>query len=142
MVLAANFRAARARAGLGQELTAARMRALGFAEWRYQTVGVAEKGKRRLTAEEVMALAWVFDVTVFELMKPPESAGPVEFPSGERIAAHSVAASIGAYNDGAVTWDGAEPKVSVTELDQTISIIRNPRPVRNRPARRRRGSAR
>jgi hypothetical protein len=42
-VLAANFRAARARAGLGQELVAARMRALGYSEWRYQTVGAVER---------------------------------------------------------------------------------------------------
>jgi len=126
-VLAANFRAARARADLGQEAVAARMRALGYGEWRYQTVGVVEKGKRRLLAEEVMALAWVLGVTIFELMKPAESVGPVEFPSGKHIASHSVAALIGAYNDGAVTWDGAEPEVRVTALDQTINIVRTPR---------------
>jgi hypothetical protein len=79
-VLAGNIRAARARAGLGQELVAGRMRRLGFSEWRYQTVGVVEKGKRRVTAEEVMALAWVLQTSVYELMRPAESAWPGEVP--------------------------------------------------------------
>jgi hypothetical protein len=64
---------------------------------------------------------------MFELLKPAESAGPVEFPSGQRIAAHSVAASLAAFNDGAVRWDGDRPEVRVTELDQTINIVRTPR---------------
>jgi len=66
--LAADFRAARARAGLSQEMVAARMRALGYGAWRYQTVGAVEKGKRRLMAEEVMALACVMETTIAALM--------------------------------------------------------------------------
>ena len=126
-VLAASLRAARARAGLDQAVIVERMRALGYTTWHRQTMGKIERGDRRLLAAEVMALAWALGVTIFELMKPAESACPVEFPSGERIAAHSVAASLGAYNDGAVTWDGTVPEVRVTELDQTINIVRHPR---------------
>lgn len=126
-VLAANLRAARARAGLDQAVVVERMRALGYTTWHRQTMGKIERGDRRLLAAEVMALAWALGVTIFELMKPAESAGLVEFPSGSRIGAHSVAASLGAYNDGAVRWNGAEAEVTVTELDQTINIIRTPR---------------
>jgi hypothetical protein len=38
-----------------------------------------------------------------------------------------LAASLGAYNDGAVTWDGDKPEVKLTGLDQSISIVRTPR---------------
>jgi hypothetical protein len=40
----------------GQDL-AARMQRLGYGAWLYQTVGNVERGKRRVTAEEVLALA-------------------------------------------------------------------------------------
>lgn len=126
-ILAANLRAARARVKLDQAVVVERMRALGYTTWHRQTMGKIERGDRRLLAGEVMALAWVLGVTIFELMKPAESAGLVEFPSGERIAAHSIAASLGAYNDGAVTWEGTTPTVGVTGLNQTINIIRTPR---------------
>ena len=67
-ILAANFRAARARCALDQEEVAARMRALGYSKWRYQTVGVAEKGKRRLAAEEIIGLARALETTIGALM--------------------------------------------------------------------------
>jgi transcriptional regulator with XRE-family HTH domain len=84
-MLAANLRAARARAGLGQELVAARMRAFGYGEWRYQTVGVVEKGKRRVMAEEIMALAWVLETNLPALMSPTGS-DDVRFPSGDPVS--------------------------------------------------------
>ena len=34
------------------------MRALGYKEWLYQTVGKVERGRRRVTAEEIRGLAW------------------------------------------------------------------------------------
>ena len=67
-ILAGNMRAERARARLSQEAVAARMQALGFSAWRYQTVGVVESGKRHLMAEEVIALAWVLETTIATLM--------------------------------------------------------------------------
>lgn len=126
-VLAANVRAARARASLGQETVAARMRALGYAEWRYQTVGVVEKGKRRLGAEEVLALAEALGTTVFALMRPAEDDGLIRFPSGAAISARSVALSAVAHNDGAVTWDGNEPRFSPDSGDVTAQVIIGPR---------------
>lgn len=109
-VLTENFRAARARAGLNQEAVAARMRALGFGEWRYQTVGQVEKGKRKLSAEEVMALAWVLGASITALMTPPAELGGLRLRSGDVISARSVALLAHAYNDEAVSWRGAEPE--------------------------------
>ena len=126
-VLAGNIRAARARAGLGQELVAGRMRRLGFSEWRYQTVGVAEKGKRRITAEEVMALAWVLQTSVYELMRPAESAGLVRFPAGDAISARSIALSATAHNDRAVTWQDAEPEFTTDSGEVSARVIVGPR---------------
>jgi hypothetical protein len=129
-VLSANFRAARARIGLGQEMVAARMRALGFSEWRYQTVGVVESGKRKLSAEEVMALAWVLEISISALMRPAEEDAEVRFRSGDCISARSVAMSATAYNDQAVTWEGAngdEPKFTPDNGEITVQVFARPR---------------
>jgi hypothetical protein len=107
-VLAANIRAARSRARLPQELVAARMRALGFREWRYQTTGAVERGKRRVTAEEIAALAWVLQTSVKALMVPADDE-LVEFPAGGVIAAAAVRRSTEGHNDGSVSWDGEKP---------------------------------
>jgi transcriptional regulator with XRE-family HTH domain len=126
-VLAANFRAARARIGLSQETTAARMKALGFSGWRYQTVGVVENGKRKLSAEEVMALAWVLELSISALMSPAAEDGEVRFPSGERVSARSVAMLAIAYNDRSVTWDGEDPEFKPDDGEITVQIAVRPR---------------
>jgi hypothetical protein len=126
-VLAANIRAARARIGLSQDLTAARMRSLGYGEWRYQTVGKVEHGKRRLTTAEIMALGWVLETSIFTLLKPPDELGHIRFPSGALIPARSVALSASAYNDQAVTWDGDEPRFAEDSGDVSARIIVTPR---------------
>jgi hypothetical protein len=125
-VLAANFRAARARAGLGQELVAARMRALGYSEWRYQTAGTVEHGKRRLTAEEIMALAEVLETSVPALMSPAGEDGEVRFPSGDHVGARSVALLVLAHNDRSVTWDGAEPRFTPDKGEVTAQVVVRP----------------
>ena len=123
-----DVRAARARAGLDQAVIVERMRALGFTTWHRQTQGKAERGERRLLgAGEIMALAWCLGTTVFELLKPADTDGLIRFPSGDVIAAHSVAMSVGSYNDQAVTWQDGEPRFALTGLDHTISIVRHPR---------------
>jgi len=127
-IVAANIRAARARAGLDQAVIVERMRALGFRTWHRQTQGKVERGERRLLgAGELMALAWCLGTTVFELLKPADTDGLARFPSGDVIAAHSVAMSVGSYNDQAVTWEDGEPRFALTDLDQTINIVRHPR---------------
>ena len=109
-VLARNIRAARSRAGLNQELVAARMRALGFGEWRQSTVGRIERGQRRVTAEEIMWLAWALQTNLLALMKATEDDGLVESPAGEIIGVRSVGYSLGGMNDYAVTWPGGGDK--------------------------------
>ena len=126
-VLAANVRAARARAGLGQEMAAARMRALGYTEWRYQTVGAVERGKRRLTAEEVMALAQVLETNLVALMSPAGEDGEVRFPSGDRVSARSVALLALAHNDRSVTWDGDRPEFTPDKGEIVAQVVIRPR---------------
>lgn len=131
-ILAANFRAARARRGLSQEAVAARMRALGYGKWRYQTVGVVEKGERRLTAEEIMALAWVLETSIQALMAASGEDGEVEFPSGDRISARSVALLATAHNDHSVTWDGDRPEFTPDKGEIVAQVVIRPRvPVAN-----------
>src|ERR1700733_14437651 len=84
-VLARNLRAARSRRDLSQQAVAARMRALGYDAWLHQTVGNVEKGKRRVTADEILGLAWALDTTVNALLSPIEEDEAVSFPSGATI---------------------------------------------------------
>ena len=108
-VLAKNIRAARSRADISQDTLAARMRALGYKEWLYQTVGKVERGNRRITAEEIRGLAWCLDTSVAALLKPTEDDKFTEFPSGAAIAVVSDRRSVDGANDGAVRWSGTEP---------------------------------
>jgi 8-oxo-dGTP pyrophosphatase MutT (NUDIX family)/transcriptional regulator with XRE-family HTH domain len=114
-VLAANIRAARARAGLQQEPLAARMRALGFAAWQRQTVASIEKGRRRVTAEEVFGLALALETTMPALQSPSDPDSQVALPSSDVLPAVSVVRLAGhgglarALNDRAVRWDGDKP---------------------------------
>jgi transcriptional regulator with XRE-family HTH domain len=128
-ILAANFRAARARAKpkLGQELVAARMRALGYREWRYQTVGAVEKGKRRLTAEKIRALARVLETSVVALISPTGEDGEVRHPSGDHVSARSDALLVLGYNDRSVTWDGTQPIFTPDKGEVTAQVVIRPR---------------
>jgi transcriptional regulator with XRE-family HTH domain len=113
-VLARNIRAARSRADLTQEELAARMRALGFSGWLYQTVGSVERGKRRVTAEEIHGLAWALEVTMPELMSPTDGDREVELPGGQVLNVRSVQLLAGrGSNDMAVMWpsDGGDAPV-------------------------------
>ena len=89
-ILAANLRAARAVARLHQETVAERMRKMGYSAWRYQTVGQAEHGKRRVTVEEIIALALAFGTTVPALMSPSLGIQTVLLPSGDTIPAETI----------------------------------------------------
>jgi hypothetical protein len=87
-ILADNIRSARVqRRDFEQQDLADRMRELGY-KWVRQTVGEAENGRRRLTGDEIFALALALNTTVQRLMTPPlwadeEAAGdPVVLPSG------------------------------------------------------------
>lgn len=60
------------------------MRALGFEDWRQQTVANVEKGKRRITAEEVLALVLALESTIDRILAPIGGDLWVELPSGSR----------------------------------------------------------
>jgi len=108
-VLARNIRAARSRADLSQQTVGARMRALGYEAWLYQTVGNVEKGRRRVTAEEIFGLAYALETSIGALMAPVEDDEVVDFPSGAEIEVASARLSVQGRNDGAVQWNGEVP---------------------------------
>jgi hypothetical protein len=111
-VLGRNISAARGRLQMRQTGTAERMRALGF-PWQQQTVAATEKGKRRVTAEEILALSVALETTMFALMAPPEDEDEVVgFPSGETVWVQSVRLSVRGQSKIPVYWDGATPVFS------------------------------
>lgn len=65
--IAANIRAERARAGIGQADVVERMRNLGYTNWHRQTMGKVEQGERRVLAEEILGLAVCLGTTVPKL---------------------------------------------------------------------------
>ena len=61
--------AERSRADIGPgSAFAERMRSLGFSAWIRQTVGTAERGRRRITAEEMVGLAQALGAPVAALL--------------------------------------------------------------------------
>ena len=111
VILGRNVAAARGRARLSQSAAADRMRALGHAQWQQQVVANVERGGRRLLATEVMALAWVLETSITNLMRPTEDDGLVRLPCGAVIDGGSIALLAAGHNDHGVSWDGAEPQI-------------------------------
>ena len=110
-IVAANIRAVRGRKGLEQQDVADRMSALGFSSWRLrQTVSSLEKGRRRATVEELLALACVLDTSVPVLMEPSPDDRQVTFPEGATVSSGFVYRLIKGFNDGEVQWDGNAPR--------------------------------
>jgi hypothetical protein len=85
------------------------MRALGYEAWLYQTVGNVEKGKRRVTAEEVLGLAEALETSVGRLLSPDEDDQSVGLLSGAVVSVAHVQLSVRGRNDGSVQWNGDEP---------------------------------
>jgi transcriptional regulator with XRE-family HTH domain len=109
-IMAANIRAARSRADIGQARLAARMRALGFTQWVPQTVSKSERSDRRLLAEEIAGLAVALETTIRYLMTPLDEDKLVELqPDGPAVAVSTIRMSAEGRNDGAVRWDGDKP---------------------------------
>jgi transcriptional regulator with XRE-family HTH domain len=109
-VLRRNFRAARAAADLSQADVGERMRSLGHASWLRQTMSTVEKGKRRITAEEVFALAYALDTSIARLIRPTEEDGWISFPSGMAVHITSVVGLARGVNDTAIRWNGNKPE--------------------------------
>jgi len=108
-ILARNIRAARGRIDIGQENVAARMRALGYTAWVRQTVGSTERGRRRPTAEEVLALSLILNTSVMALMTPEPADVGVTFPSGATLEWHWAQATVLNRGGLGMKWEGDEP---------------------------------
>jgi 8-oxo-dGTP diphosphatase len=102
-VLPRNLRAARAAANLSQADVGERMQALGFRAWLRSTVSLAEQGKRRVTAEELLGLALAFGTSMVRLAEPSEETPWVELPAGGVIHRGAVRGA------GAIGWEGNKP---------------------------------
>jgi hypothetical protein len=111
-ILGRNISGARGRLQLSQSAVAERMKKLGF-DWHQQTAAAVEKGKRRVTTEEIFGLSVALETTMFALMAPPEDEHEVVgFPSGEIVWVQSVRQSVRGHSKVPVYWDGATPVFS------------------------------
>lgn len=77
----------RERAGMSQAELGEYLGDLLTASWPRQSVSVAEKGGRKLTAAELYAIALVLNVPVAQLFVAPPELDVVEFPSGKTVEA-------------------------------------------------------
>ena len=111
-LLAKNLRSARAAADLSQADVAERMRALGFGSWLSQTVSANERARRRVTAEEIAALALCLDTTTGALTAPAGSP-VVELPGGQVVSARRFV-----FNDFSVRWEGNVPVIVGADVAQ------------------------
>jgi transcriptional regulator with XRE-family HTH domain len=103
-VIGRNISAARGRLQITQRASAERMRALGFG-WKQQTVTAAEKGRRGVTAEEILGLAVALETSVSRLMSPGDGDGIIRLPGGQRIAPFTIARMVREDNHSA-PWAG------------------------------------
>ena len=125
-LLARNLREKRAAARLSQGDVAARMRALGHTSWLSQTMSAVERASRRVTAEEVAALALVLDTTPARLITAPDENGGwnVVFPSGLTVPGRRLT-----FNDGSVWWDGNVPELTRQTASAAAVLDQVARPV-------------
>ena len=117
-LIARNLRAARAEADVSQGEVHKRMRDLGFTKWQPSTMSLAERGKRRLMAEEIFALAYVLDVTVTRLMSPTEDDHWVAFPSGKAIHAAHARQRVRSTGDDAIRWTDDDRAVFMPDVQR------------------------
>ena len=82
LILGRNISAERGRLQASQTAIGERMAKLGFDDWRQQTVASVEKGKRRLTAEELLGLIEALETTLSSLLTSHGGEIFVELPSG------------------------------------------------------------
>lgn len=66
-----NIRRQRERRGMSQEELARQMREAAGYGWHQQTVARSETGARRVSGDELLALADLMDISVVELMRSP-----------------------------------------------------------------------
>jgi transcriptional regulator with XRE-family HTH domain len=113
--------AARGRLQLSQTSVAVRMRSLGF-DWHQQTVASVEKGKRRVTAEELLFLSYALQTTVAALERPADDGLVISVPSGGYIAVASVQRSVAGVRDDAIQWKGNDPVFAEALVEQLVAM--------------------
>lgn len=113
LTLGRNMSGERGRLQLSQTAVAKRMENLGFDDWRQQTVANVEKGKRRLTAEELFGLTEALETTLARLLSTVGGELWVELPSGsdEYVPGAEVIriANGGQGGTGMITWHKNTP---------------------------------
>jgi transcriptional regulator with XRE-family HTH domain len=122
-VVAANLRAARAAADLSQADVGERMRALGFRSWLGQTMSASERGKRRVTIEEILGLCAALETPPGALLLPVRSGNPdIALPGGQLVHlgrdAHEITLLTPLRPDGTPApnaWDGNIPNFRTVE---------------------------
>lgn len=118
-ILGRNFSGARGRLQLSQAAVSRRMKKLGF-EWHQQTVAAIEKGSRRVTAEEVLALSAVLRTSITALLSPGDEELVVTFPAGQPVSSELVRRSARGDRAGMprweVRWDDDEPRFPPPDL--------------------------
>jgi len=70
-LIAANIRAYRARRAMSQREVADAMHAAGHYSWRGQVMSTVERGERRVSADEILALARVLNTFPVHLISEP-----------------------------------------------------------------------
>jgi transcriptional regulator with XRE-family HTH domain len=128
-ILGRNISGERGRLQLRQTAVAERMSNLGFGDWRQQTVANIEKGKRRLTVEELLGLAEALETTLARLLAATDGFPFVELPSESThqmpTAEINRLADGGRGGVGVIRWDGnalarnlpGEGEVQVTHMN-------------------------
>lgn len=121
-VVTRNIRAARSRQDLDQANIVKRMRALGYENWHRQTMGKVERGERRVTADEVLALSLALETSISSLVAAKDEDEAVEFPSGAQISVLYVRMSaVGRLIHGTVQWEGDVPVI--LEPDYAPAVV-------------------
>jgi transcriptional regulator with XRE-family HTH domain len=126
-VIAANVRAARARAEITQTTLARRMRRLG-ARWHFQTVGAVERGERPVSLYEAAALALALDTSFDVIALPP--AGQALMAFDDNVVPSQRLSIV----DDSVQWGGKEgedikispPSVVYREFELRMAKEQNP----------------
>jgi transcriptional regulator with XRE-family HTH domain len=108
-VVGRNISAARGRLQASQTSLAKRMRGLGFRAWQQQTVANVEKGKRRVTVEELVGLALALDVTMRQLLEPQPIDKQIELQGGDPYDERTVRLLVAEVNGRPIWWKDDVP---------------------------------
>ena len=104
MALAGNIRALRSLRRLSQDGVAERMRFLGH-DWSRTTVSEVERHARKISADELIALAILFNATLAEL--GDTHGQPVRLGEMDEMTPHQVTGLLGGRQRIGLDWLGA-----------------------------------